>query len=415
MLVTRIVLVLSAAALLLFLSQLFFYSTNDQSPWLLLPKSHHSQNTKINTTVLFMITSYAQEFTGRQIVRETYLSVPSDKSAYLFILGNGVVTQDLLQEQAKYKDMYFLDCADGYYDLSDKVLMGMKIALEHFDFQYLVKVDTDTFVDVPRFVDYVLEQGANSTTFYAGNPGHYKVKESGWRTLNTTIRQPSMRPSDYMLGGGYVLSRDLVEYFAENGHMLQVWEPEDLTIGVHLHAIKVKRHSDYSTFLTHNKKMGCKKDYLLNHKVPKADMYYLHYSTLESGQMCGYVHSETVRNAVHQKIKASTSDTLKLVLTKPSPLPDRKWDEWWPTQQPDSKSDLSESSELRSAPRRAASEFESDELSEFSAREFDSDSPDFNAYLSEFSSDFEFSESPELSDLSLRDWGSSEFSSDESW
>jgi hypothetical protein len=49
--------------------------------------------------------------------------------------------------------------------------MGIKVAMEHFDFQYIVKVDTDTFVDVPRFVDYVVEKGANSTTFYAGNPG----------------------------------------------------------------------------------------------------------------------------------------------------------------------------------------------------------------------------------------------------
>jgi hypothetical protein len=46
--------------------------------------------------------------------------------------------------------------------------MGLKAAVEHFDFQYVVKVDTDTFVDVPRLIDYVVEKGANSSTFYAG-------------------------------------------------------------------------------------------------------------------------------------------------------------------------------------------------------------------------------------------------------
>jgi hypothetical protein len=53
-----------------------------------------------------------------------------------------------------------------------------------------------------------------------------------------------------MLGGGYVLSYNLAQYpiclinfvlffitsiyFAENGHLFQIWAPEDLTIGVHL-------------------------------------------------------------------------------------------------------------------------------------------------------------------------------------
>jgi hypothetical protein len=50
--------------------------------------------------------------------------------------------------------------------------MGLKIAVEHFDFQYVVKIDTDTFVDVPRFVDYVIANGANSSTFYAGVHGY---------------------------------------------------------------------------------------------------------------------------------------------------------------------------------------------------------------------------------------------------
>lgn len=39
----------------------------------------------------------------------------------MFIIGRGNITTLLKREQAKYRDMYFVDCKDGYYDLSDKV------------------------------------------------------------------------------------------------------------------------------------------------------------------------------------------------------------------------------------------------------------------------------------------------------
>eukprot|EP00026_Physarum_polycephalum_P010619 Phypoly_transcript_10787.p1 GENE.Phypoly_transcript_10787~~Phypoly_transcript_10787.p1 ORF type:complete len:189 (+),score=17.32 Phypoly_transcript_10787:664-1230(+) len=180
--------------------------------------------------------------------------------------------------------------------------MGLKAAVEHFDFQYVVKVDTDTYVDVPRLIDFIVDKGANSSSFYAGVLGFFGTKEFGWRTLDTTIRQPSKRPVWYMLGGGYILSHNLAQYFAENGHLLQVWAPEDLTIGVHLHSINVVPYPDTTAFLTHDKEMHCNSDFLLNHKVSKSGMYRLHYSTLESGRMCGYMSNEKVRNAIERRM-----------------------------------------------------------------------------------------------------------------
>jgi hypothetical protein len=90
--------------------------------------------------------------------------------------------------------------------------MGLKTAVGHFDFQYVVKVDTDTYVDIPRMIDYLDKVG--STTFYAGVLGlgpcnpfihcfplccvqililfcrFFSMKEFGWRTMDTTKREP---------------------------------------------------------------------------------------------------------------------------------------------------------------------------------------------------------------------------------
>jgi hypothetical protein len=144
---TKMLIFLGVAILLLILHQVFLFQTSHKSPWLLFRPNY----AKPNTTVLIMVTSYAEEFVGRRIVRETYLSVPSNRyflsrflnlyirsdrnnneitqpicrSTYLFVVGQGNITEELQQEQAKYQDIYFLECADGYYNLSDKVRMHL--------------------------------------------------------------------------------------------------------------------------------------------------------------------------------------------------------------------------------------------------------------------------------------------------
>jgi len=102
-----------------------------------------------------------------------------------------------------------------------------------------------------------------------------------------------------MLGGGYALSQDLVQYpnmrlffltyfdilkyFAENWEVMHQWKPEDLTIGIHLQYLfiyiflssivtldiylRVTRIVDNTIFKTDNKEILCDHDYLVNHKV----------------------------------------------------------------------------------------------------------------------------------------------------
>lgn len=43
--------------------------------------------------------------------------------------------------------------------------------MEHYDFKYLLKVDTDTFVNMPKFIDYIIDKGGDKRGFYAGAQG----------------------------------------------------------------------------------------------------------------------------------------------------------------------------------------------------------------------------------------------------
>lgn len=40
----------------------------------------------------------------------------------MFVMGNGNITDAIREESATYKDIVFLDCLDGYNDLSPKVI-----------------------------------------------------------------------------------------------------------------------------------------------------------------------------------------------------------------------------------------------------------------------------------------------------
>jgi hypothetical protein len=249
---------------------------------------------KPNVTLLLMVTSYAGDYTRRNVLRETYLSFADERFTWFFIVGKGNVTQELKQEQEIYKDIFILDCHDGYLELTDKIFRGLQVAEEHFDFKILLKVDTDTYVNIPKYIEYLnpfLEQGG----FYSGAQGVWSPKISH-NVPDELV--PSERRSWYMLGGGYALSHDLVKYFAENWHLMRQWEPEDLSIGIHLQYLEIYRNVETTIYKTDNKEILCDRDYSVNHKASELQMFYLHYSSLITGEMCAYQRDETLRKKI---------------------------------------------------------------------------------------------------------------------
>jgi len=247
---------------------------------------------------LLMVTSHAGDAMRRRIMRETYLAFPDRRYTWMFIIGkqNVTITRELYEEQVEYKDIFILDCLDGYFDLTDKIFKGFEVAAKNFNFQFLLKLDTDTYVNVPKFIDY-LGQYKNEKGVYAGVQGVWSAKLAN----SDAVLVPSERRSWYMLGGGYVLSEDLVTYFAENWHLLHQWKPEDLTIGIHLQYLNIYRIVDNTIFKTDNKEILCDQNYLVNHKASELQMFYLHYSSLITGGMCMYQQNESLRKRIMVK------------------------------------------------------------------------------------------------------------------
>ncbi|CAG5017718.1 unnamed protein product [Parnassius apollo] len=76
----------------------------------------------------------------------------------------------------------------------------------------------------------------------------------------------------YALGGGYVISRSIVDYIANNSNLLSYYNSEDVSMGVWTAALDINRVHDIR-FDTEWKSRGCNKTMLVRHKQSPSDMF----------------------------------------------------------------------------------------------------------------------------------------------
>ncbi|XP_010848533.1 PREDICTED: beta-1,3-galactosyltransferase 6 [Bison bison bison] len=89
----------------------------------------------------------------------------------------------------------------------------------------------------------------------------------------------------YALGGGYVLSADLVRYLRLSREYLRAWHSEDVSLGAWLAPVDVQREHD-PRFDTEYKSRGCNNQYLVTHKQSLEDMLEKHRTLTHEGRLC---------------------------------------------------------------------------------------------------------------------------------
>uniref|UniRef100_A0A2K5EP30 Hexosyltransferase n=1 Tax=Aotus nancymaae TaxID=37293 RepID=A0A2K5EP30_AOTNA len=89
----------------------------------------------------------------------------------------------------------------------------------------------------------------------------------------------------YALGGGYVLSADLVRYLRLSRDYLRAWHSEDVSLGAWLAPVDVRREHD-PRFDTEYRSRGCSNQYLVTHKQSPEDMLRKHATLAREGRLC---------------------------------------------------------------------------------------------------------------------------------
>ncbi|NXG32848.1 B3GT6 galactosyltransferase, partial [Dromaius novaehollandiae] len=227
----------------------------------------------------------------RSIIRSTWLSAagrpPRSDIWSRFVIGTGGLGAEELRslelEQSRHRDLLLLpELRDSYENLTAKVLATYVWLDLHLDFQFAVKADDDTFVRLDVLVEELRAKEPHRL-YWGFFSGRGRVKSGGkWKESDWVLCDYYL---PYALGGGYVLSADLVHYLRLSRDYLNMWQSEDVSLGVWLAPIDVKREHD-PRFDTEYKSRGCNNKYIVTHKQSIEDMLEKHQTLAKEGKLC---------------------------------------------------------------------------------------------------------------------------------
>ncbi|KAF4519470.1 hypothetical protein B566_EDAN010079 [Ephemera danica] len=237
--------------------------------------------------LIILIMSSPKNVLRRETIRKTWISLLDQKHKYYFVIGTKDLdsnTIDLVtHENDSYNDLLFLyDIFDSYGKLTEKVLESFK-SISTSNFQFVFKLDDDSYVDIVRFETELTSMSQMSSLYWGFFRGDAKVKTEGkWKEMSWNICDTYL---PYALGGGYVLSKDLVMFLTSNSAHLRKFRSEDVTIGASLAMVETYRKHD-PRFNTEHLSRGCSNSYLVIHKQTTKDMNELHRNLQIHGKLC---------------------------------------------------------------------------------------------------------------------------------
>ena len=148
-----------------------------------------------------------------------------DKAAHdlvkvMFILGNTLLSDELREEMDKHQDIYIVnELQEQRTVLKYKVLWALEYSLNHFKYTYFLKTDEDILVNFPPLYEKLASSARRR--LYTGSCHQEYGGFAGYPVWQ------------YCSGGGYVLSRDVVEAMMrlpEEVHNVP-FRPEDGYVG----------------------------------------------------------------------------------------------------------------------------------------------------------------------------------------
>lgn len=209
------------------------------------------------------------------------------KTLHYFVIGIEnlafVDANTLRNEHTKYNDLILLDkLSDSYANLTRKLLQSIVGINSIQSFKYLLKTDDDTYVKL----DYLLEElyeydsllskkhfGMNSVRpelYWGYFNGRATIKRRGpWKEINYNLCE---RYLPYALGGGYVISNNLVDFISKNHRTLSQYASEDVSLGLWLSNFRNIYRKHDARFDTAYMPRKCQNYHLVLHKRTPANM-----------------------------------------------------------------------------------------------------------------------------------------------
>ena len=232
--------------------------------------------------VMVMSTCTKEGRNARDTIRKTWMQTCYTKEPLclvLFVIGTfglpSSTIEDLQVERKLNSDLLLLEnLKDTPNNLTRKVLDSFVWADQNVDFTYLLKTDHDSFVFVNELhkVAYQYHQEKMNRKLYWGFFVYRgAVPFMDYRWFLSTHYLP------YAFGGGYMISANLIHKIALTADCLQLYNNEDVSVGVWLSPYLIQRKHDrrFHTMPGGGRKCGVK-DCLVWKSVSLEHMLKLH-------------------------------------------------------------------------------------------------------------------------------------------
>ncbi|KAK7113724.1 beta-1,3-galactosyltransferase 1-like [Littorina saxatilis] len=206
--------------------------------------------------LLVMIPSLSHHILMRQTIRRTWGSVvhspwpgtvnlPSVKIVFVFGRTEAEEEEEVVlkAESQRYGDVLYVDFVDSYRNLTYKSLTSLHWASTRCpDTKFVMKVDEDTFVNVPYLLEYLHYHRRELTRTVVGyaNPKPVCVRTGKW-AVNFNSYPLSVFPR-YFYGHSYVISSDVIKDIVTASQHLPFIPVEDASVtGVLAYVVNATR------------------------------------------------------------------------------------------------------------------------------------------------------------------------------
>ncbi|XP_022089819.1 UDP-GalNAc:beta-1,3-N-acetylgalactosaminyltransferase 2-like [Acanthaster planci] len=149
---------------------------------------------------------------------------------------NNQESQTLKDEQKEYSDLLFVDEIDVYRNIPQKLVHFFRWVINSTEANFIIKTDDDCFMNVEAVIR-MLQNGhitAKSRTWWGNFRTNWPLDVLG-KWAETEYPAP-VYPA-FACGSGNLLTRDLVEWIAQNSQFLHVYQGEDVSMGIWLASI----------------------------------------------------------------------------------------------------------------------------------------------------------------------------------
>ena len=249
------------------------------------PKNHSVRlvpSAKYQMLVMVMSNCTKEGRNARDTIRKTWMQTCHTKEPpclVKFVMGTlglpSSTVEDLELERKLNSDLLLLaNLKDTPNHQTRKVLESFVWADQNVDFTYLLKTDHDSFVFVNELhkVCYQYHQKKMNRRLYWGffvYRGAVSFIDYRWFLSDHYL--------PYAYGGGYVISADLIHMIAITAGCLQLYDNEDVSVGVWLSPYLIQRKHDrrFHTMPGGERKCGVK-DCLVWASVSLENMLKLH-------------------------------------------------------------------------------------------------------------------------------------------